>query len=51
MRHRDKTGHLAWCALVALQLARQDGLGTSEVTRSSHWARCYTQTGKAKYIA
>lgn len=30
MRNRDKTGHLAWCALVALQLARQDGLIGSE---------------------
>lgn len=30
MRNRDKTGHLAWCALVALQLARQDGLISSE---------------------
>ncbi|EEY4090961.1 DUF2913 family protein [Klebsiella pneumoniae] len=26
----DKSGHLAWCALVALQLARQDGLISSE---------------------
>ncbi|PNC11579.1 hypothetical protein CK477_12080 [Enterobacter cloacae] len=30
MINRDKTGHLAWCALVALQLARQDGLIGSE---------------------
>jgi hypothetical protein len=30
LRNRDKTGHLAWCALVALQLARQDGLISSE---------------------
>lgn len=30
MRNRDKTGHLAWCALVALQLAHQDGLISSE---------------------
>lgn len=30
MRNRDRTGHLAWCALVALQLARQDGLISSE---------------------
>lgn len=30
MINRDKTGHLAWCALVALQLARQDGLISSE---------------------
>ncbi|MFN1131313.1 DUF2913 family protein [Lelliottia nimipressuralis] len=30
MRNRDKIGHLAWRALVALQLARQDGLITSE---------------------
>jgi len=28
--NRDKTSHLAWCALVALQLARQDGLISSE---------------------
>jgi len=28
--NRDKTGHLAWCALVALQLARQDGMISSE---------------------
>lgn len=30
MRNTDKTGHLAWCALVALQLAHQDGLINSE---------------------
>jgi hypothetical protein len=30
LRNRDKTAHLAWCALVALQLARQDGLISSE---------------------
>ncbi|MEZ6878845.1 DUF2913 family protein, partial [Enterobacter sp. KBR-315C3_2022] len=30
LKNRDKTGHLAWCALVALQLARQDGLINSE---------------------
>ena len=30
MINTDKTGHLAWCALVALQLARQDGLISSE---------------------
>jgi len=30
LRNRDKTGHLAWCALVALQLAHQDGLISSE---------------------
>lgn len=30
MRNRDKTGHLAWCALAALQLARLDGLISSE---------------------
>lgn len=30
MRNRDKIAHLAWCALVALQLARQDGLISSE---------------------
>lgn len=30
MINRDKTGHLAWCALVALQLARQDGMISSE---------------------
>ncbi|MDO6168640.1 DUF2913 family protein [Enterobacter hormaechei] len=30
MRNTDNTGHLAWCALVALQLARQDGLINSE---------------------
>lgn len=30
MINRDKTSHLAWCALVALQLARQDGLISSE---------------------
>ena len=30
MINRDKTSHLAWCALVALQLARQDGMISSE---------------------
>ncbi|UNC52661.1 DUF2913 family protein [Enterobacter huaxiensis] len=30
MRNRDKTGHLAWCALIALLLARQEGLISSE---------------------
>lgn len=30
MINRDKIGHLAWCALVALQLARQDGMISSE---------------------
>ncbi|MCS5452289.1 DUF2913 family protein [Enterobacter huaxiensis] len=30
MIKRDNTGHLAWCALVALQLARQDGMISSE---------------------
>lgn len=30
MRKKDKPGHLAWCAFVALRLARQDGLVSSE---------------------
>lgn len=30
MKNRDKTGHLAWCALVALQQARHEGLIRSE---------------------
>lgn len=30
MRNTGKIGHLAWCALVALQLARQDGQINSE---------------------
>ena len=30
MRNTEKTGHLAWCALVALLTAREDGLVASE---------------------
>ncbi|WP_261893401.1 MULTISPECIES: DUF2913 family protein [Enterobacteriaceae] len=30
MRSMEKTGHLAWCALVALHTAREDGLVLSE---------------------
>lgn len=30
MRNMEKTGHLAWCALVSLLTAREDGLVESE---------------------
>lgn len=30
MRNMEKTGHLAWCALIALLTAREDGLVESE---------------------
>ena len=40
MRSVEKTGHLAWCALVALHTAREDGLVLSESQENlfiSHW--------------
>ncbi|EBO8100958.1 DUF2913 family protein [Salmonella enterica] len=48
MRNTDKTGHLAWCALVALQLARQDGLINSELQENLFITRWFALAKKQR---
>lgn len=48
MRNREKTGHLAWCALVALLMAREDGLVESESQENLFITRWFAQAKKQR---
>lgn len=48
MRNVDKTGHLAWCALVALLTAREDGLVVSEPQENLFITRWFAQAKKQR---
>jgi hypothetical protein len=42
----EKTGHLAWCALIALLTAREDGLVESESQENLFITRWFAQAKK-----
>ena len=44
----EKTGHLAWCALIALQTAREDGLVLSESQENLFISRWFAQAKKQR---
>ena len=46
MRNMEKTGHLAWCALIALLTAREDGLVESESQENLFITRWFAQAKK-----
>ncbi|AYU97737.1 MULTISPECIES: DUF2913 family protein [Enterobacter] len=48
MRNMEKTGHLAWCALVALHTAREDGLVLSESQENLFINRWFAQAKKQR---
>lgn len=48
MRNMEKTGHLAWCALVALMTAREDGLVASESQENMYITRWFVQAKKQR---
>lgn len=48
MRNMDKTGHLAWCGLVALLTAREDGLVRSESQENLFITRWFAQAKKQR---
>lgn len=48
MRNMEKTGHLAWCALVALHTAREDGLVLSESQENLFISRWFAQAKKQR---
>lgn len=48
MRNTEKTGHLAWCALVALLTAREDGLVESESQENMFITRWFAQAKKQR---
>lgn len=48
MRSMEKTGHLAWCALVALHTAREDGLVLSESQENLFISRWFALAKKQR---
>lgn len=48
MRSVEKTGHLAWCALVALMTAREDGRVITETQENLFILRWFTQARKQR---
>ncbi|MGK3213231.1 DUF2913 family protein [Enterobacter kobei] len=48
MRSMEKAGHLAWCALVALHTAREDGLIQSESQENLFICRWFAQAKKQR---
>ncbi|MGT3828194.1 DUF2913 family protein [Enterobacter kobei] len=44
----EKTGHLAWCALIALMTAREDGLVASESQENLFITRWFAQAKKQR---
>lgn len=48
MKNMEKTGHLAWCALVALMTAREDGLVESESQENVFITRWFAQVKKQR---
>lgn len=48
MRNTGKTGHLAWCALVALLTARENGLVESESQENLFITRWFAQAKKQR---
>jgi hypothetical protein len=44
----EKTGHLAWCALIALLTAREDGLVESESQENLFITRWFAQAKKQR---
>lgn len=48
MRDMEKTAHLAWCALIALQTARDDGLVASESQENLFITRWFAQAKKQR---
>jgi hypothetical protein len=44
----EKTGHLAWCALIALLTAREDGLVASESQENLFITRWFAQVKKQR---
>lgn len=48
MRNMEKTGHLAWCALVALLTAREEGLVASESQENLFITRWFAQAKKQR---
>lgn len=48
MRDTNKTGHLAWCALIALHTARADGIVSSESQENLFIIRWFAQAKKQR---
>lgn len=48
MKNIEKTGHLAWCALIALLTAREDGLVESESQENLFITRWFAQAKKQR---
>lgn len=48
MKSVDKTGHLAWCALVALMTARENGQVNTELQENMFILRWFTQARKQR---
>ena len=48
MRDMNKTGHLAWCALIALHTAREDGYVSSESQENLFITRWFAQAKKQR---
>ena len=48
MRDTNKTGHLAWCALIALHSARQEGTVSSESQENLFITRWFAQAKKQR---
>lgn len=48
MRDMEKTGHLAWCALIALLTAREDGMVESESQENLFITRWFAQAKKQR---
>ena len=48
MKDMDQTGHLAWCALIALHTARQDGVVNSETQENLFITRWFSQAKKER---
>lgn len=48
MKNMEKTGHLAWCALIALLTAREDGLVESESQENLFITRWFAQAKKQR---
>lgn len=48
MKNTEKTGHLAWCALIALLMARDDGQVVSEPQENLFITRWFAQAKKQR---
>lgn len=51
MRSMEKTGHLAWCALVALHTAREEGLVVSKSQENLSICRWFALAKKQRHFS